>query len=79
MKELFKLIFQINFFIFPISAAFLTYRKLKGRPTGRFLRTTIMSGIMLMVSYIGIFVNETPEERAATMQNIERMLSEGEN
>lgn len=76
MLEFCKLIFEINFFIFPISAGFLTYKKIHGRPAGRFFRMTVMSGIMLFISLCGVYVNETPENRQAILQNIERSLSE---
>lgn len=76
MLEFCKLIVEINFFLFPISAGFLTYRKIKGRPAGRFFRMTVMSGIMFFISLCGVFVNETPEHRQEILQNLERALQE---
>lgn len=67
------LILQVNFFVFPISAGFLTYRKIKGRPGGRFTRMMIMSLIMIILSYTGIVVNETPERRQEIINNIHQM------
>ena len=74
--ELFKLVFEINFFVFPISAGFLTYRKIRGRPGGRPLRMMIMSIIMLTLSFIGIVINETPEHRVDMLHNVERALND---
>ena len=76
MLELFKFIVEINFFIFPISAGILTYKKIKGKPAGRFLRITVMSFIWLVIAYVGVIVNETPEHKQEMRNNIERMLAE---
>ena len=76
MLELFKFIVEINFFIFPISAGILTYKKIKGKPAGRFLRITVMSFIWLVIAYVGVIVNETPEHKQEMRNNIERMLVE---
>ena len=76
MLEFCKLIFEINFFIFPIAAGFLTYKKINGKSGGRFFRITVMSAIMLMLSLCGVFVNETPEHRQEILQNLERSLTE---
>ena len=74
MIELFRLIFEINFFIFPISAGILTYKKIHGKPAGRFFRMTIMSFIWLIISWIGVFVNETPEHKQEFINSIEQSL-----
>lgn len=74
--ELFKLVFEINFFVFPISAGFLTYRKIHGKPGGRPLRMMIMSIFMLMLSFVGIVVNETPEHRVQMLHNVEKSLTD---
>ena len=71
MLEFCTLILQINFFVFPISAGFLTYRKIKGKPGGRFLRMTVMSFIMIILSYTGVVVNETPERRQEIINNLQ--------
>lgn len=76
MLEWCKLIFEINFFIFPIAAGFLTYKKINGKPAGRVFRVTVMSAIMLFLSLCGVFVNETPEHRQEILQNLERSLKE---
>lgn len=72
--EFFKLVFEVNFFVFPISAGFLTHRKIKGKTGGRPLRMMIMSIIMLMLSFVGIVVNETPEHRVEMLHNVEKSL-----
>ena len=74
--ELFKLVFEINFFVFPISAGFLTYRKIHGKTGGRPLRMMITSIIMLMVSFVGIVVNETPAHRVEMLHNVEKSLND---
>ena len=53
-----------------------TYKKIKGKPAGRFLRMTLMSGIMIVISLCGVFVNETPENRQEILHNLERSLNE---
>ncbi len=78
MIELFRLIFEINFFIFPISAGILSYKKIKGKPAGRFLRITVMSFIWLIISWVGVFVNETPEHKQEFIKQIEQSLAEEE-
>ncbi len=74
MLELFKLVFEINFFVFPLSAAWLSYRKLRGKTAGRYFRLMVWSAIMLVLSWIGIFLNESPENRYKTLTNIEQAL-----
>lgn len=76
MLEIFRIIFEINFFIFPISAGILTYKKIKGKPAGRFFRITVMSFIWLIISWIGVFVNETPEHKQEFIEKIERSMTE---
>jgi|GEM_PF-2559778 len=77
MLEFCKLIFEINFFIFPISAGILAYKKIHGKPADRFFRLMISSLVMLVLSYTGVFVNETPEHRAEILSNLERLAEEG--
>ena len=74
--EFFRLVFEVNFFVFPISAGFLTYRKIHGKTGGRPLRMMIMSIIMLTLSFIGIVVNETPEHRVDMLHNVEKSLND---
>ena len=74
--EFFKLVFEVNFFVFPISAGFLTYRKIHGKPGGRPLRMMVMSIIMLTLSFIGVVVNETPEHRVEMLHNVEKSLND---
>lgn len=63
------LILQVNFFVLPISAGFFTYKKIHGKPADRFLRMMVMSFTMIILSYVGIVVNETPERRAEIVGN----------
>ena len=74
--EFFRLVFEVNFFVFPISAGFLTYRKIHGKTGGRPLRMMIMSIIMLTLSFIGIVINETPEHRVEMLHNVEKSLND---
>ncbi len=74
MLEFCTLILQVNFFVFPISAGILTYKKINGKPGGRFLRMMVMSFIMIIISYIGIIVNETPERKQEIINNIHQMV-----
>lgn len=74
--EFFRLVFEVNFFVFPISAGFLTYRKIHGKTGGRPLRMMIMSIIMLMLSFVGVVVNETPEHRVQMLHNVEKSLND---
>ena len=74
--EFFRLVFEVNFFVFPISAGFLTYRKIHGKTGGRPLRMMIMSIIMLTLSFIGIVINETPEHRVDMLHNVEKSLND---
>ncbi len=67
------LILQVNFFVMPISAGFWSYKKIKGKPAGRFARMTIMSLIMIMLSYTGIVLNETPERRQEIINNLQEL------
>lgn len=69
MLEFCTLILQVNFFVFPISAGFLSYKKIKGKPAGRYFRMTVMSFIMILLSYTGVVLNETPEHRAEIVNN----------
>lgn len=74
--EFFRLVFEVNFFVFPISAGFLTYRKIHGKTGGRPLRMMVMSIIMLTLSFIGIVINETPEHRVEMLHNVEKSLND---
>lgn len=74
--EFFRLVFEVNFFVFPISAGFFTYRKIHGKKGGRPLRMMIMSMIMLTLSFIGIVINETPEHRVEMLHNVEKSLND---
>ncbi|MBO4401889.1 MAG: hypothetical protein J5809_08605 [Selenomonadaceae bacterium] len=78
MLEIFRFVFEVNFFVFPISAGWLTWRKLRGKPAGRPLRMMIMSAIMMALTFIGILINETPENKARVLGNIHHMLEIGE-
>lgn len=78
MLEIFRFVFEVNFFVFPISAGWLSYRKIRGKTAGRPLRMMIMSAIMMAISLMGIFVNETPEHRAQIMENISNLERSGE-
>lgn len=74
--NLFRFIFEINFFVFPISAGILAYKKINGKPAGRFLRMMIMSFIMLLVSFIGVILNETVEHRQQMINHVKQSMSD---
>jgi len=75
MLELFRFVFEVNFLIFPISAGWLSYRKIKGKDGGRALRMMISSGIMMLLAWTGVFMNETPEVRADYLHKVEIFFS----
>ena len=64
MLKIFRFLFEIYFFVFPISAGWLTHRKIKGKDCKRALRITISSGVMLLITWFGVFMNESVEVRA---------------
>lgn len=76
MLDIFRFVFEVNFFVFPISAGWLTWRKLRGKTAGRPLRMMIMSLIMMLLTFFGILLNETPENKARVISNIHRMLGD---
>ena len=77
MLEIFRFVFEVNFFVFPISAGGLTWRKLRGKTAGRPLRMMIVSAFMMLLTLVGIFVNETPEHRAKMIQSMESLGQTG--
>lgn len=78
MLEIFRFVFEINFLIFPISAGWLSYRKIKGKPGGRALRMTISSLIVMLLAWTGVLVNESYEVKADFFQRIETYFSSGQ-
>lgn len=72
MLEIFRFVFEINFLIFPISAGWLTYRKINGKDGGRALRMTISSGIVMLLAWTGVFLNESYEVKAQYLQRVEK-------
>ena len=64
MLKIFRFLFEIYFFVFPISAGWLTYRKLHGKDCKRAWRITISSGVLLLITWFGVFMNESVEVRA---------------
>lgn len=70
MLEIFRFVFEVNFLIFPISAGWLSYRKIKGKPGGRALRMMISSGIMMILAWTGVFMNESVEVRADYLHKV---------
>ena len=71
------LILQVNFFVFPISAGFLTYKKIHGKPADRYFRMMVMSFIMILLSYTGVVLNETQEHRAEIVNNWKNFFTIG--
>ena len=70
MLKIFRFLFELYFFIFPISAGWLTYKKLNGKDTKRALRVTISSGVMLLITWFGVFINESQEVKADYIQKV---------
>ena len=64
MLKIFRFLFEIYFFVFPISAGWLTYRKLKGKDCKRAWKIVISSGVMLLITWFGVFINESQEVKA---------------
>ena len=79
MLEFCTLILQINFFVLPISAGILTYKKIHGKPGGRYVRMVIMSLIMIFLSYTGVIMNETPERQQEIINNIQSIGESSED
>ena len=64
MLKIFRILFEIYFFVFPISAGWLTYKKINGKDAKRAWRITISSGVMLLITWFGVFINSPVEVRA---------------
>ncbi len=76
MLDFFKLIFHLEFFIVPISAGFLSYAYINGKKSKKkFLRLLIISTGMLIISFIGIYVNSPPEIRESMRDNFVQSIS----
>ncbi|MBQ7705491.1 MAG: hypothetical protein IJT73_08715 [Selenomonadaceae bacterium] len=75
MLEIFRFVFEVNFLIFPISAGWLSYRKIKGKPGGRPLRMMITSFIMMLLAWTGVLLNESPEVRADFVHSVKSYFS----
>ena len=56
--------------MFPVSAGWLTYKKINGKPADRAVRITISSGIILLISWMGVFMNESVEVRADYLNKV---------
>lgn len=69
------LILQVNFFVFPISAGFLAYKKIHGKPADRYFRMMVMSFVMILLSYTGVVLNESPEHRAEIVNNWKKIVT----
>ena len=71
----FRIIFYIEFFVFPISAGLLSYAAIKGRKKRPFVFAMVSSFIMLIVSLIGIYLNAPPEIRESMRTSLEQSFS----
>lgn len=76
MYEFFKIIFYIEFFVFPISAGLLTRVAIKGKKKRPFVLAMISSAVMLIISLIGIYLNAPPEIRDSMRTSLEQTFSE---
>ncbi|MBR1730148.1 MAG: hypothetical protein IJ728_11575 [Selenomonadaceae bacterium] len=74
MYEFFKIIFYIEFFVLPISAGFLTRALIKGKKIKPYLIAVASSSIMLVVSFIGIYLNAPPDIRASIRNKFEQLF-----
>ena len=70
MLKIFTYLFEIYFFVFPISAGWLSYRKIKGKDAKRAWRITISSGVILLITWFGVFINSPVEVRANVINTV---------
>ena len=70
MLKIFRILFEIYFFVFPISAGWLTYKKINGKDAKRAWRITISSGVMLLITWFGVFINSPVEVRANVINTV---------
>ena len=76
MLDFFKLIFHIECFIVPISAGLLSYAYINGKKSKRkFLLTFLLSSGILLISFIGVYVNSPDEIRQSMRDNFVQSIS----
>ena len=74
--DFFKLVFHIECFLVPIAAGFLSWALINGKKNWRkYLWTLIFSTGVLIVSFIGVFINSPPEIRASMHDNFIKSIS----
>ena len=61
LYDFFKIIFYIEFFVFPISAGLLSYAAIRGNRKKTYIIATVQSFIMLILSLFGVYINAPPE------------------
>ncbi len=76
MYDFFKIIFYIEFFVFPISAGLLSYAAIRGNRKKPYVIATVQSFIMLILSLFGVYINAPPEIHESMRISIERTLSQ---
>ena len=78
MYDFFKLIFHIEFFLVPIIAGFLTRAAINGKKKGPYVRALVISFVMFILSFIGVYINSAPEIRESMRVEFEKSISFGE-
>ncbi|MBR1398042.1 MAG: hypothetical protein IJ563_11000 [Selenomonadaceae bacterium] len=75
MYDFFKLIYHIEFFLVPISFGFLSYAMINGKNKKPYVMAVISSIIMFIISFIGVYINDTPEHRESMRTSLYRTLN----
>ena len=75
MLDFFKLVFHIECFVVPITAGFLSWALIKGKPARRFLLSLIFSSGVLIISFIGVYVNSPVEIRDSMRDNFAKSIA----
>ena len=75
LYDFFKLIFHIEFFLVPISAGFLSWAAIKGKNKRPYLMALVISSVMFVLSFIGVYVNSEPEIRESMQTEFAKSLS----
>ena len=73
--EYFKLIFHIECFLVPIRGGFLSWAMINGKKSKKkFLMAFILSTGILIVSFIGVYINSPAEIREDMRNNFEKSI-----
>ena len=74
--DYFKLIFHIECFVVPILGGFLSWALINGKKNSkRYLMALILSTGVLIISFIGVYINSAPEIRASMRDNFVKTIT----